>query len=132
MRPAVLAVLVLTGCTMVEGTAPRHPAVQLGAFAPSAPVVPVVGMTPLVDAFGEGPAEAIMTAEATALQSPGSGAVVEWSWKNHSGRVKPGPLYMVNARTCRNLTHVAERDHERHTARTTLCLSREGAWERLG
>jgi surface antigen len=86
----------------------------------------------MVEALGERPLGAIAKAEQDALGSPLSGEEVSFTSDGVRGRVVAGPVYMVNARTCRKLMHVAERDGRRLSGHTTLCLSDEGRWEPVG
>lgn len=80
---------------------------------------------------GEGAEDVVFSAQVNALNSPRSGQPVTWEWKGTTGRVTPGPVYMVNAKTCRDVVHVAERDAERLLGRATACRTADGRWERL-
>ncbi|WP_198880699.1 hypothetical protein [Acuticoccus mangrovi] len=85
-----------------------------------------------LDSVGDGPKAAIAVAERDALQARSSGVTFSWSYKDLSGRVIPGPVYMVNARACRDMVHEAQQNGETKRARATLCLSENGTWERVG
>lgn len=128
-RFAVAGLLLLTGCSAIGAqssgavsTVAATRAVVTSGFVPD----------PLVAALGEGPRGAIAAAGREALEAPPKGDAYAWAAEGVSGRVVAGPLYMVNARTCRSLVHVAERDGERVEGTTTMCLSRGGDWEPVG
>lgn len=130
MRSVLASLLLLTGCsTFGLGGQPAAP--QLAANGG-----PVEGAQLLPDGLvaelGVDATVAITRAQADALLAEGGGTPVLWTFRDVSGRVVPGPKYMVNARLCRDLVHVAERDRNRISGRATLCLSRDGTWERVG
>ncbi len=130
MRLGLAALLLLTGCSAFGfSDTPLGP--QLGANnigSEDAHLLPVG----LLDELGEEAGGAIAVAQNSALQSETAGTPVLWNYDDLSGRVIPGPKYMVNTRLCRDLVHVAERDRHRISGRATLCLSRAGSWERIG
>ncbi len=131
MRSALASLLLLTGCGTLGLGGAQPAATQLaanGAAVEGAKLLP----DGLVDELGVDVTVAITRAQADALMAETAGAPILWSFGDISGRVVPGPKYMVNTRVCRDLVHVAERDRNRISGRATLCLSRVGSWERVG
>lgn len=128
-RFAVAGFLFLSGCSALglSSESPTHsiamhrPAVTSG-FVPD----------PILSALGDGPRGAIVAAEEQALRAPPGGDAYTWASNGFSGRVVAGPIYMVNARTCRALVHVAEREGQRLRGSTTLCQTESGTWEPVG
>lgn len=122
--------LLLTGCS----------AFGLGAEVPTPQMTASSGATEnalllpdgLLAELGTGASVAIERAQADALQSDTPGTPVMWTYEDLSGRIVPGPKYMVNTRICRDLVYIAEKDRHRISGRATLCISRDGHWERVG
>jgi surface antigen len=128
-RYAVAGLLLLSGCSAFGVSASDEQA----SFAAHRPHH-TSGFVPdrISTALGEESRGALAAAEREALSAPPGGNAYPWAADGVSGRVVAGPLYMVNARTCRSLVHVAERDGERLKGSTTLCQSRTGDWEPVG
>jgi len=129
VRIAAFGLLLLSGCTVGPSSEAGPP--EVSATIPEERMAFSMP-APLVEALGDGPTSAIATAERSALSAREGGQAFAWAWNGLRGRIVAGPVYMVNARTCRNLVHVAERGGQRLSGRSTLCLSADGEWERIG
>ncbi len=129
MRSALASLLLLTGCGAFGGNDAGAPQLATNGMAiEGAQLLP----DGLLGEIGSEATPTIVRAQADALAAESAGVPVLWTYEDVAGRVVPGPKYMVNTRLCRDLVHVAERDRNRISGRATLCVSREGAWERVG
>ena len=128
-RAIVVVLLALSGCSVLgqsgSGDAPAlgaHGSIGTQTFA----------SPPGFETFDERERQAVARAEREALKAPPRGDVYPWSSGDVTGEVIVGPLYMVNALTCRSLVHAAERDGERVEESTTVCRGEDGDWQRVG
>lgn len=129
MRFTVAGLLLLSGCgslglqsgTGVESIAGHSPIGTI-SFAPP----------PIVEALDDRPRKALLRAERDALRAPPPGEAFPWAVDDVHGRVEAGPLYMVNARTCRSIVHVAQKGERRIRGATTVCQAAGGGWEEVG
>jgi surface antigen len=130
MRWSLLCLLLLTtGCgTLGFGGGSAEPQVAANNVAPEGVMLLPDG---LIAEVGQGASGAIVRAQTDALLSETAGVPILWTYDGLSGRVVPGPKYMVNTRLCRDLVHIAERDRQKISGRATVCLSRAGSWERV-
>ncbi|MEM8665856.1 MAG: hypothetical protein AAGF49_17250 [Pseudomonadota bacterium] len=85
----------------------------------------------LFSVLGEEAETAALSAQQAALDAPEGGVAVPWSGGAATGTVTPGPVHMVNSRTCRDIVHVTERSHERLSGRSTMCRNNDGSWTPL-
>ncbi|MEO1104672.1 MAG: hypothetical protein AAFW98_13220 [Pseudomonadota bacterium] len=67
----------------------------------------------LFSVLGEEAEGAALVAQQEALDARGGGVPIAWSGGAAAGTVTPGPIHTVNDRTCRDIVHVTERNHER-------------------
>lgn len=107
----------------------------LAAPAPEAAVGEVAGQrTPLASdlaALLEPRGKAIAErAQHQALEESAAGVTVNWRTPDGGARgtVVPGPIYAVNAQTCRDFTHEIELAGQRYGRRATACRDAGGGW----
>ena len=121
--------LALSGCMgMGADRGGKSTAVALASNNTQTSAGPRTGFFAVLDGDAE---LAAYDAQEKALSAPGGGIAVPWEGGAAHGTVTPGPIHYVNEQTCRDLVHVAERDHQRMHGRTTMCWTKEGRWEQL-
>lgn len=136
--------LALAGCA-VSGSGPAAsfgavepaPAALAGSSAEAAVGAvtgPRVPLSPELAALVEPRGKAIAErAQHHALEDTGAGVTTTWRTRDGSvrGTVVPGPLYAVNAQTCRDFRHEIELGGQRFARRGTACRDGGGGWETI-
>ena len=128
--PVILAItaMMLSGCQTI-GLLGGHSGSQAPTNGPMLPRPSPVGLFSVLDDDAQ---VAAFSAQTEALGAVRGGVAVPWQGGRAKGAVTPGPIHSVNSRTCRDIVHVAEVEHERLRGRVTLCRNSDGAWEPLG